>query len=76
MPRDQKNELLEHGLCGEEMLVNYLITPNLGKVLARENHIRTAKQGSEKAVKLFQIHRALVPKALENLLQAVKLCVA
>ena len=76
MPRDQRKELLQHGLCGEDMLGNYLVPQNLGKVLARENDIRTANQGGEKAVKLFQIHRALVPKALENLLQAVKLCVA
>ena len=47
------------------MLVNYLVPQNLGKVLARENDIRTANQGGEKAVKLFQIYRALVPKALE-----------
>ena len=45
------------------MLVNYLVPQNLGKVLARENDIRTANQGGEKAVKLFQISSRACPQS-------------
>jgi hypothetical protein len=46
-----------------------------GEVLAQGNVVGTADQGGEKPVQHLQVHRALVPKAVEQVGKLTELCV-
>ena len=69
---NQRKKPLQYRLCRECILVDHLIAPDLGKILGWRDFARAANQGSEKAIKLLDVHCSLAAKRWSTLARLSK----
>ena len=54
MTHDQRQKILQHGLCIEGVLKNHVVSANHRKIFAWAHNLGTTNQSSQEAIQLFE----------------------